>query len=173
MRKTWSEDDIIFLKNTTMTNEELSNHFKVSYDSIIKIKQKYKINKLLFVESDENEWRSISELPNYAINEFGEVKNIKRGNKLKPRVDTRGYLSIQFKVNNTTLNRTIHRLVGITFLENIHNLPELNHIDGNKLNNHVSNLEWVTKSQNMQHAHDSGLIKMPKGNQHWTRRKTL
>jgi hypothetical protein len=174
MRKTWSDNDIEFLRKTTMTNEELSSHFKVSYDSIIKIKQKHKINKLSFKNNSSNntEWKIISELPQYAVNEFGEVKNIKRGNILKPRVDTRGYLTIQFKINTITLNRTIHRLVGLAFLENINNLPEINHIDGNKLNNHISNLEWVSKSENMQHAHDTGLIKLPKGNKHWTKRKS-
>ena len=50
-------------------------------------------------------------------------------------------------------------------------LPEVNHKDGDKTNNFWKNLEWVTESQNMQHAHDTGLICMPTGDNHWTRRK--
>lgn len=51
----------------------------------------------------------------------------------------------------------VHRLVAITHLPNPNNLPEVNHKDGNKLNNKVSNLEWVTRNQNIQHSFDTGL----------------
>ncbi|PFA42012.1 NUMOD4 motif-containing HNH endonuclease [Bacillus thuringiensis] len=67
-----------------------------------------------------------------------------------------------FKVRNehTHTNHTVyvHRAVAETFLENPHNKPEVNHIDGNPENNHLSNLEWVTKKENMNHAFDNGLI---------------
>ncbi|MDA1658813.1 HNH endonuclease [Bacillus cereus group sp. TH153LC] len=67
-----------------------------------------------------------------------------------------------FKVRNeqTKTNHTfyVHRAVAETFLENPHNKPEVNHIDGNPKNNHLSNLEWVTKTENINHAFDTGLI---------------
>lgn len=56
----------------------------------------------------------------------------------------------------------IHRLVAITFIPNIDNKPEVNHIDGNKENNCISNLEWTTSSENMQHAFKMGLAKVNK-----------
>lgn len=52
----------------------------------------------------------------------------------------------------------VHKLVAETYIPNPYNKPEVNHIDGNKLNNHVSNLEWVTHRENMGHAYTTGLI---------------
>lgn len=53
--------------------------------------------------------------------------------------------------------RKVHREVALAFIPNPYNLPEVNHIDGDKHNNHVSNLEWVTHQQNVQHSFDTGL----------------
>lgn len=53
----------------------------------------------------------------------------------------------------------VHRLVANLYLQNKYNLPDVNHIDGNKLNNNFSNLEWTTKSDNSKHAFDNGLLK--------------
>lgn len=67
---------------------------------------------------------------------------------LKHRDNGKGYRCINRK--NKTLY--VHRLIAETFLPNPDSLPEVNHKDGDKANNHVSNLEWVSKSQNAQHA---------------------
>jgi hypothetical protein len=53
----------------------------------------------------------------------------------------------------------LHRLLALAFIENIENKPFVNHIDGNKLNNTLDNLEWVTSSENNLHAHKVGLTK--------------
>lgn len=60
--------------------------------------------------------------------------------------------------NSKRKGMLIHRLVAIAFLENPLNLPEINHIDGNTLNNQVSNLEWISHLDNMQHGFRTGLI---------------
>ena len=81
--------------------------------------------------------------------------------------DESGYLSfnlgtsIQGERKYQTLR--IHRLVAMAFIPNLDNLPEVNHKDGNKLNNCVTNLEWVTGLQNIKHAWKTGLIKGLKG----------
>jgi len=60
--------------------------------------------------------------------------------------------------NRKTLK--FHRLIAQTFIENKHNLPEVNHKDGNKTNNNANNLEWTSTSSNVQHAFDTGLKNM-------------
>jgi hypothetical protein len=59
--------------------------------------------------------------------------------------------------NGIRHNFQIHRLVAATYIDNPLNKPQVNHIDGNKSNNHVSNLEWVTQSENIRHAINTGL----------------
>lgn len=68
----------------------------------------------------------------------------------------------------TMCNKSVHRIVAISWIGTPPNgQPWVNHKDGNKLNNHVSNLEWSSISQNIQHAHDTGLRVVPKGVDHW------
>lgn len=72
-----------------------------------------------------------------------------------------GYLTHSTAIggrNGLKVNLRIHRLVGLAFIPNPENKPEINHIDGVKTNNHVSNLEWVTSKENSQHAVKTGLI---------------
>ena len=63
-----------------------------------------------------------------------------------------GYLKVHFKHKKNNKILFIHRLIALTFIENPLNKPQINHIDGNKLNNNVNNLEWVTNLENQQHA---------------------
>lgn len=115
------------------------------------------------VESlDDEEWRTIDEFPCFKVSNYGRVKRVltQTGNP------TDKLLSIQYKYNNgyscVNLNRKkqyVHRLVARAFIENSDNKPQVNHKDGNKSNNHLSNLEWVTASENGQHAyHTLGII---------------
>lgn len=61
---------------------------------------------------------------------------------------------------------SVHRLVAMAFVPYPDNKPQVNHVDGNKLNNHYTNLEWTTISENIQHSYDNGR-KIYKGNEHW------
>ena len=82
---------------------------------------------------------------------------------LRPTVGTNGYLKVSLRCNGNRHTRNIHRLLAQTFIDNPKNLPCVNHIDGNKLNNSLSNLEWASYSRNIQHAYDTGLTKALRG----------
>lgn len=92
----------------------------------------------------------------YQISNHGRLKSFKelREGRVLSNVNRKGgYFSIVLGRNNKIERCTrIHRLVAETFLDNPNNLPEVNHIDGNKQNNRVENLEWVTRKQNAEHA---------------------
>ena len=95
----------------------------------------------------------------YYVTSQGDVVNA-YGNTLTPTINKKtGYKTVSLWKNNKGSSKTIHRLVALAYLPNPNNLPEVNHIDGNKLNNQVHNLEWVTSSGNTQHAYDIGLAK--------------
>ena len=88
---------------------------------------------------------------NYLITKDGRVFS-KRANKyLKPKIDPDGYLLVSISTNNVNKQISIHRLVAMTYIENPNNYPYVNHIDNNKQNNNITNLEWCTPKQNMIH----------------------
>lgn len=76
----------------------------------------------------------------------------KSGTEITHHDNGRGYRVLSLYRNGVQDQRTVHRLVAEAFIDNPKNLPEVNHKDGNKSNNKVKNLEWVTKSENVQHA---------------------
>lgn len=92
----------------------------------------------------------------YSINEFGQVKNIKTGRILKEDIRA-GYPSITLSKDNKQKRFVVHRLVATVFIPNRESKPVVNHIDGDKKNNHYLNLEWCSHSHNHKHAYDSGL----------------
>ena len=80
--------------------------------------------------------------------------------KLKKLIKIKsGYLQVGVTDTSKKLHKTlyVHRLVAETFIPNTENKPQVNHKDGNKLNNSVHNLEWATQNENMKHAYDSKL----------------
>lgn len=94
----------------------------------------------------------------YQISNYGRVKSL-RFNKeriIKSFIGTGGYLHTQIKNNCVMHNLSIHRLVAKHFISNPDSKPDVNHIDGNKLNNRIENLEWCTKSENIRHSFKIG-----------------
>lgn len=79
--------------------------------------------------------------------------------KLSPSYDRDGYPRVVLSVNGKTFYKKVHYLVALTFIPNPENKPWVNHIDGNKKNNKVENLEWVTPCENVRHAHRTFLHK--------------
>lgn len=95
---------------------------------------------------------------NYYITENGDCYNIKTGKYLKGQISNSGYLNYNLSLTPNNKKRYYaHRLVALMFLDNKYNYPEVNHKDGNKLNNNMNNLEWVTAKQNIQHSLELGL----------------
>lgn len=92
----------------------------------------------------------------YTIYENGTILG-KTGKKMTPGVDGRGYHFVFIYNNGIKNTEKIHRLVAKCFIPNPENKPQVNHKDGNKDNNCLNNLEWVTQSENMRHAFRLGL----------------
>ena len=98
---------------------------------------------------------------NILVSTNGRVLSYKSGKQyeLKPSDNGRGYLTVSIGARNP---RYVHDLVAETYIPNPNNYSEINHIDGNKKNNCVSNLEWCTRHDNLKHAREMGLLNCQK-----------
>lgn len=109
------------------------------------------------------EWVILKDFPLYEVNRKGEIRNKKTKRIKKPQMDSWGYNQVGLSNGSKkTIHKTVHRLVAKTFLDSARDDLQVNHIDGNKTNNSIDNLEFVTGSQNVKHAYDSG-IRKPSG----------
>lgn len=120
-------------------------------------------------------WRSVplEEFADfYEVSNLGRVRSLPKkgrakaggvrhfiGRLLRPSVGKRGYPSVYLRNAPKYRNIPVHRLVALAFIPNPDNLPEVNHIDLNKINNVASNLEWVSRVQNYIHAAENGALK--------------
>ena len=106
-------------------------------------------------------WKTIPGYENYDVSDEGEVRNGKTGRILKSSYSNGGYKKVNLRSNNVVANAKIHRLVAENFIPNPDGLPQVNHIDGDKNNNRIENLEWCTRGENMRHAAEHHLLCRP------------
>ena len=117
------------------------------------------------------EWKDVVDYEGvYKISNYGVVISLDRyvlnngtpvivkGRQIAPIHKKEGYLQYALSKSGRRKKYYAHRLVAQAFIPNPDNLPEVNHKDGNKANNHVSNLEWVSKADNQKHAHTNNLL---------------
>lgn len=121
------------------------------------------LNELYNMTENTCDWKEHPYRPDIYISSNGDVaKNIRGNIVLKEQYQLNsGYLTVSIEDYRTRRNKNsnylVHRLVAETYIPNPHDLDFVNHIDGDKTNNRVSNLEWCSRSDNMRHAYDSGL----------------
>ena len=103
---------------------------------------------------ESERYAPINGFPDYLITGHGRVFSLKYGKmkELKQRKNNWGYYYVNLSKNGKAYTKTVHRLVGQAFIRNPENKPEINHIDEDKTNNHVSNLEWMSAKENANHG---------------------
>ena len=129
---------------------------------------------ILPTKLNEEVWKDVKGYEGiYKVSNFGRVKSLDRevapnnrvpywrkGKICKQSKSNLGYMTVGFTVNNVKVNKYVHRLVAEAFITNVNNYPQVNHIDCDKTNNRINNLEWCTNSQNQIHASKNGLNKL-------------
>jgi hypothetical protein len=114
-----------------------------------------------FLNTTSTNWKILEEFPNYIITEDGRIWSLARGRFMQPYTDPKtGYRGTHvLNATGKSLPRRIHTLVATAFLGPRPKDKNVNHIDGIKTNNNISNLEYVTQKENSIHAVEKGLIK--------------
>lgn len=110
------------------------------------------------------EWRPIENYEGYyEVSNEGRVRNARTGYIMKKRLNVDGYVKATLTINYKAKDFGVHRLVAKAFIPNKENKETVNHIDGNKENNHISNLEWLDRHEQLEHAYKLGLKKPDRG----------
>lgn len=144
-----------FAKNAETARVSISNSIR----GVNKTSSGFKWIKKEQEHLDNEEWRNVKingqEYENYFVSSLGRFKNSKGIIMENYKPHHSGYIFLRVNIQKYAL----HRIIAMTFLDNPENKPAVNHIDGNKTNNSVSNLEWCTIAENNEHNHKSGFIK--------------
>lgn len=103
------------------------------------------------------EWRRCKEIDNYEVSNTGKIRNRRTGRIMRTSINSNGYEQVQLHKDGNMYTRRIHRLVADTFYDGDHSNLDVNHKDGDKLNNNIDNLEWCTRQENVIHGFRVGL----------------
>jgi len=116
------------------------------------------------------QFKTIEAYKHYEVNELGQVRSkdrmivtidgksyFRKGKLLMPKKHKDGYQFVTLTKEKSKKNFYVHRLVAEAFIPNPENKPQVNHINGNKTDNTINNLEWVTNAENSRHAYNNGL----------------
>lgn len=110
----------------------------------------------------EEIWKDIKEYEGlYQVSNVGRVKRVATNRVLQPYRNKVGYLLVYLCKNGKRKTHRIHRLVAQSFIQNPENKPEVNHLDENKINNMVSNLEWSTRKENCNYGTRNERLSIP------------
>lgn len=104
-------------------------------------------------------WMRSKRFPNYEMGSEGNIKNVKTGRILNTYTDGHGYRQLTLYKDKKPHNVKVHREILEAFTEGNHDGLDVNHIDGDKSNNCIDNLEWCTRKENIAHAFATGLAK--------------
>lgn len=153
--------------NNLLSVDEISESFLITPAEVYKIiRLNDDLRGLSFKPSPEN-WLPVKGFPHYKVSDKGNVKSFFRnkitGRVLSPKKSRCGYLLVGLYSKKRRQTVPIHRLVASAFLTPDPGKNQVNHIDGNKENNELSNLEWCTPGENQRHAFDNGLKIANKG----------
>ena len=115
---------------------------------------------LLKIMNNNERWSDIEGCKGvYIISNLGNIKRKQSVFNKNQYLSNTGYKFTTLKIKGKTRSLFIHRLVAKAFIANPENKPQVNHIDGNKTNNHYKNLEWCTRLENIHHGINTGLTK--------------
>jgi hypothetical protein len=140
----YTDDDFIIIDGVKTLTEEKQKH----YNSFVEYQKSIK----------HETWRNIPDFPMHEISNFGNIRNKENGKQLKGGSAGLYKSTSILDKNGKRRSQQIHILVVRSFLPNPYDKPIVNHIDGNKHNNHLTNLEWSTHSENVIHAVETGLL---------------
>lgn len=156
----WNDYDGYVTKESLKTTPDAQSYLMDRYRTFMNLDKEVEI-------IDDEEWRTIFDFPNYEVSNKGNIRSkeyndslghLRSSKKLKKQVNNCGYeyviLSSKEEKHKTL---TVHRIVAKTFIPNPEEKEDVNHIDGNKLNNNVNNLEWTTTQENIIKRYEIGI----------------